>query len=78
MKEKTQTIGLEVRGSICNPHRQTIMKTHKRRAFMQQAVKQNACISSMSTHMLDENMTIKMNRKKDSLLKYDQDNIQAK
>ena len=45
---------------------------------MQQAVKQNAGISSMSTHKLNENMIIKMNNNKDSMLKNDQDNIQAK
>ena len=45
---------------------------------MQQAVKQNAGVSSMSTHKLDKNMRIKMNNNKDNMLKYDQDNIQAK
>ena len=44
---------------------------------MKQAVKQNIGISSMSAHKLNENMTIKMNNK-DSMLKDDQDNIQAK
>ena len=32
----------------------------------------------MSAHKLNENMTIKMNNNKDSMLKDDQDNIQAK
>ena len=45
---------------------------------MQQAVKQSASISSMSTHKLNENMTIKMNRNKNNMLKYDEDNIQAR
>ena len=54
------------------------MQTHKRREAMQQAIKQNAGISSMSTHKLNENMIIKMNNNKDSMLKNDQDNIQAK
>ena len=44
---------------------------------MQQVVKQRASISSMSTHKLNENMTIKMNSNKDSMPKDDQDNIQA-
>ena len=44
---------------------------------MQQAVKQSASISSMSTHKLNENMTIKMNSNKDNMLKDDQNNIQA-
>ena len=41
---------------------------------MQQVDKQNASISSMFTHKLNENMKIKMNNNKDSMLKYDQDN----
>ena len=45
---------------------------------MQQAVKQSASISSMSTHKPNENMTIKMNSNKDSMLKDDQDNIQTR
>ena len=53
------------------------MQTHRRRADMQQAVKQSASISSMSTHKLNENMTIKMNSNKDNMLKDDQNNIQA-
>ena len=44
---------------------------------MQQAVKQNASISSMSTHKLNENTTIKMNINKDSMLKDDKKNIQV-
>ena len=44
---------------------------------MQQAVKQSACISSMSMYKLKENMPIKMNNNKDSMLKDDQDNIQV-
>ena len=44
---------------------------------MQQAIKQSASISSMSTHKLNENMTIKMNSNKDNMLKDDQNNIQA-
>ena len=44
---------------------------------MKQAIKQRASISSMSTHKLNENMTIKMNSNKDSMLKDDQDNIQV-
>ena len=43
---------------------------------MQQAVKQNVGISSMSAHKLNKNMTIKINNNKDSMLKFDQDNIQ--
>ena len=39
---------------------------------MKQAIKQRASISSMSTHKLNENMTIKMNSNKDSMLKDDQ------
>ena len=54
------------------------MQSHKRRAVMQQAVKQSANISSMSTHKLNENMTIKMNRNNDNILKNDQDNITSK
>ena len=45
---------------------------------MQQAIKQSAGISSMSTQKLNKNMTIKMNSNKNSTLKDDQDNIQAK
>ena len=49
---------------------------------MQQAVKQSANISHMSTHMsthkLSENMAIKANSDKNNRLKDDQDNIQAK
>ena len=45
---------------------------------MQQAVKRSTSISSISTHKLNENMAIKMNSNKDSMLKYDQDNIQAR
>ena len=52
------------------------MQTHRRRAVMQQVVKQNAGISSMSAHKLNKNMTIKMNNNKDSMLKFDQNNIQ--
>ena len=44
---------------------------------MQQAVKQSACISSMSMYKLKENMPIKMNSNKDSMLK-DDHNIQVK
>ena len=54
------------------------MQTYKRRTVMQQTVKQSVDISSMSTHKLNENMTIKMNSDKDSMLKDDQDNIQAR
>ena len=53
------------------------MQSHKRRAVIQQAVKQSADISSMSTHKLNENIAIKMNINKDIMLKNDQDNIQA-
>ena len=53
------------------------MQSHKRRAVMQQAVKQSADISSMSTHKLNENIAIKMNINKDIMLKNDQDNIQV-
>ena len=53
------------------------MQTHRRRAIMQQVVKQNAGISSMSTYKLNKNIKIKMNSNKDSMLKDDQDNIQA-
>ena len=60
------------------PIRTNNMQSHKKRMVMQQAVKQSASISSMSMHKLNENMTIKMNRNKDSMLKDDQDNIQAK
>ena len=42
---------------------------------MQQTIKQSENISSMSTHKLRENMTIKMNSNKDNILKNDQDNI---
>ena len=45
---------------------------------MQQVVKKSANIPSMSTHKLSENMTIKMNSNKDSMLKNDQDNITSK
>ena len=45
---------------------------------MQHAIKRSTDISLMSTHKLSENMTIKMNSDKDSMLKDDQDNIQAK
>ena len=45
---------------------------------MQQAVKQSADTSSMSTHKLNENMKIKTNNDKDNMLKDDPDNIQAK
>ena len=53
------------------------MQTHRRRAIMQQVVKQNAGISSMSTYKLNKNIKIKMNSNKDSMLKDNQDNIQA-
>ena len=52
------------------------MQTHRRRAIMQQVVKQNAGISSMSTYKLNKNIKIKMNSNKDSMLKDNQDNIQ--
>ena len=45
---------------------------------MQQTVKQGANILSMSTHKLNENMTIKMNGNNDNILKNDQDNITSK
>ena len=45
---------------------------------MQQTIKQGANISSMSTHKLNENMTIKINSNKDSTLKDYQDNIQVR
>ena len=45
---------------------------------MQQAVKQSASISSMSIHKPNKNMTIKMTSNKDNMLKYNQDNIQAR
>ena len=54
------------------------MQSHKRRAVMQQAVKQSANTSSMSAHKLNENMKIKTNSDKDNMLKDDQDNIQAR
>ena len=54
------------------------MQTHRRRAVMQQAVKQSADTSSMSTHKLNENMKIKTNNDKDNMLKDDQVNIQAR
>ena len=54
------------------------MKTHMRRAIMHQAAMKRIGISPMSTHKLNENITIKMNSNKDSMLKDDQDNIQAK
>ena len=60
------------------PTQTSNMQTHRKRAVMQQKVKQSVNISSMSTHKLNDNMTIKMNRNKDSTLKNDQDNIQAK
>ena len=53
------------------------MQTHRRRAIMQQVVKQNAGISSMSTYKLNKNIKIKMNSNKDSMLKDNQDNIKA-
>ena len=37
------------------------MKSHRRRVVMQQAVKQGANISSMSTYKPNKNMKIKMN-----------------
>ena len=45
---------------------------------MQQAVKRSTDISHMSTRKLNKNMTIKTNSDKDSMLKNDQDNIQAR
>ena len=54
------------------------MQSHRRIVVMQQAIKQSAGISSMSTQKLNKNMTIKMNSNKNSTLKDDQDNIQAK
>ena len=45
---------------------------------MQQAIKRSTNISLMSTHKLSKNMAIKMNSDKDSMLKGDQDNTQAK
>ena len=45
---------------------------------MQQKIKQSVDISSMSTHKLNENMTIKTNSDKYSMLKDDQDNIQTR
>ena len=60
------------------PTQTSSMRLHRKRVVMQQTVKQSAGISSMSTHELNENMTIKMNSSKDSMLKDDQDNIQAK
>ena len=54
------------------------MKTHMRRAVMHQAAMKRTGISPMSTHKLNKNMTIKMNSNKNSTLKDDQDNIQAK
>ena len=53
------------------------MQTHRRRAVMQQAVKWNAGISSMSIYNLNKNIKIKMSSNKDSMLKDAQDNIQA-
>ena len=37
------------------------MQSHRKKAFMQQAVKQGANISSMSTYKANKNMKIKMN-----------------
>ena len=54
------------------------MQTHRRRAVMQQAVKQNVGISSMSIYNLNKNIKIKMDSDKDNMLKDDQDNIQAR
>ena len=59
------------------PTQTSNMQTHRKRAVMQQKVKQSVNISSMSTHKLNENMTIKMNSNKDNMLKDDQNNIQA-
>ena len=60
------------------PTQTSNMQTHRRRVVMQQKIKQSVDISSMSTHKLNENMTIKMNSDKYSMLKDDQDNIQVK
>ena len=60
------------------PTQTSNMQSHKRRAIVQQVVKQSASISPMSTHKLNENATIKMNSNKDNMLKDDQDNIQAR
>ena len=60
------------------PTQTSNMQSHRRRAVMQQAVKQSTNISSMSTHKLNDNMTIKMNSNTDIILKDDPDNIQAK
>ena len=60
------------------PTQTSNMQTHRRRVVMQQTVKHGANISSMSTHKLNENMTIKMNSNTDIILKDDPDNIQAK
>ena len=50
------------------PTQTSNMQTHRRRAIMQQTVKQGTNISSMSTHKLN----------KDNTLKNDQDNIPAR
>ena len=72
-KEMTETRGLEVKRINVQPTQTNNVQTHRRRA-----VKQSASISFMSTHNLNENMTIKMNSNKDSRFKYDQDNIKAR
>ena len=45
------------------------MQTHRRRAIMQQTVKQGTNISFMSTHKLNKNMTIKRITTRITLLK---------
>ena len=66
------------KGINVRPTHTSNMQSHMRRAVMQQAVKQSADISSISTYKLNENMTIKMNNNKDNILKNDQDNITSK
>ena len=60
------------------PTQTSNMQSRKRRALMQHAVKQSVDISSISTHKLNENMTINMNSNKDNMPKDNQDNIQAR
>ena len=69
-KEMTETRGLEVKRINVRPTQTNNIQTHRRRA-----VKKSASISSMSTHKLNENMTIKMNSNKDSILTDDQSTL---
>ena len=51
------------------PTQTSNMQTHRRRAIMQQTVKQGTNISFMSTHKLNKNMTIKRITTRITLLK---------